>query len=193
MSETQIYSTPIRRGVVQRLQYGDQRVSEMSDNLPTVKGNVHYHLQQLEEKGTVIQIDKEYWLKKEAYKKQRRLEKRFKKFRNKLKKQLSYNPNLGRFWKRYREFKRQREKFASMGFEVPDFTPKQIAESKKQTVKRVIKRKGKRKHRKFEQIREMKKICDWIERVFGINLPKNLKIIHHGNPMFQKKLKAAFG
>jgi len=192
MTEVQHYNTPIRRGVVQRLRYGDKQVSEMADNLPTVKGNVHYHLQQLEEEGAVVKLDKEYWTKKEAYKKQRRLEQRFNNFKEKLEKQLSYRPNLGAFYKRYKEFKEQRRRFEKMGFQVPNLTAEEIVESKKETVNRVLRRNGKANHRKFEQMQEYKKLKDWIERVFGISLGEQYSKIHTGNPRLTKKLETAF-
>jgi predicted ArsR family transcriptional regulator len=193
MSQVQRYNTPIRQGVVQRLQYGDKHVSEMAENLPTVKGNVHYHLQQLEEEGAVVKIDKEYWTKKEAHKKQRRLEQRFNKFKERLEKQISYKPNLGAFYKRYKEFKQQRRRFEKMGFQVPDLTAEDIVRSKKETVKRVLRRKGNATHRKFEQLQEFRKLRDWIERVFGVSLGEDFSKIHTGNPRLTKKLETAFG
>lgn len=191
MTTEAMYNTPIRRGVFQRLQYGDKHISEIASNLPTVKGNVHYHLKQLEDKGTVVQVEKEYWLKKDVRKEQRKVEQRFKKFQNKLKRQLAYKPNLGAFWKRYKDYQHQEEQFEKMGFKVPTFTPEDIVKSKRTTVKRVLSRNGNFTHRKFEQMHEYKLVRGWVERVFGLDLGQEYSKIKTRNPMLTEKLKSA--
>lgn len=184
-----LYNVPTRTKIVKAMKRGINSISRLARKLSEWKSNIYHHLQTLKERGTVIKMGKQYYLKK--YLNKDEVKKNLRDQRGKILRKVKRSGNFD--LENYKEFKSDfREAIKTFPeLQFMDLKPIDILKVKRKTALRVMRNRYNYRNRKFEQLVEFKRLCDQFEKIFGISIPKDMKKIHHGCPELNDKFERA--
>jgi DNA-binding transcriptional ArsR family regulator len=198
----ELYDTERRDIVAFELRDGIVGPTEIAENTGYSKSSVQYHLNVFEEHPEFDffrRFNGKYTSRFYLRRNQRRIKRQLLQRRTRI---LRYyvrgKLRIHKLRDAMADYNQDRNMFVHVtGASVPKITPSTLLDQKQQAVRNSFRKpkhwNNSNERRKFEQIRELKKLIDFLEREHRFNVPAKYRRFIHRNPMLQDRLESASG